>query len=422
MTSGRFGPTPATERIASIDFVRGVALLGILLVNVTSFFGPVATLFEPSLVVGMATPDRAAYLLVVSLCQGKFISLFSMLFGYGLLGQIERAAGAGRSPGKFVLRRLGTLAVFGLLHALAVWYGDVLFVYAVLGGWLLLARGAKARSLLKAAVVLLAVSAGLRAGLELLNTLSEPRTVRPMSAAPLPDGPRGLGAMLQAGPLPVSPVWVQAEVAAYRDGPWHDAQLFRLAQWLFNMLTVALAGGWQVLGMFFLGAALWRVRFFDPSQSGLRVRVLLVCLPLGAALEGVAAGFYRAGLTDRLAWAAGSGIQGLAVCVLPAGYLAGLALLADRLPAWLRTPVASAGRMALTVYLLESVLATALAYHWGLRLFGVVGARTQLLLGLAIWVGLVLFAWAYLRFFEQGPLERLWRRLEYGPRRSANGG
>ncbi len=417
-----FGPTPKAERIASIDFVRGTALLGILLVNVAALFGPIGTLFEPALIAGMAPPDRAAHLLTTSLFQGKFISIFSMLFGYGLLGQLEKAATAGRSPARFALRRLATLAAFGVVHALVIWYGDVLFIYALTGGWLLLARGASARRLLTAACVLLGICAGARAGLEVVGVVARPVAPQRVPTAELPDGPRGLKAMEKAKFEPASPVWVRAEVAAYRDGPWADAQAFRTVEWMFNLGANVLAGGWQVLGMFFIGAAMWRVRFFAPEQSALRWRVLRTCLPLGLALEGVAAWFFwSGGLTDRRIWAAGSAVQGLAVCVLPFGYLAGLALLADRLSPRARAPVASAGRMALTVYLLESVVATGLSYHWGLGWFGRVGALTQAGLAVAIWAGIVLFSWAYLARFEQGPMERVWRWLEYAGRGRTEG-
>ena len=152
-----------------------------------------------------------------------------------------------------------------------------------------------------------------------------------------------------------------------------------------------------------------------PSSKRLRRRVLLACLPLGVVLEAAAGWcFWTVGLTDRRVWAVGGGLQGLSVCFLPIGYLAGLALLADHLPAWLRAVVCSAGRTALTVYLLESVVCAALAYHWGLRWFGRVGALQQVLLAVTVWTGLTLLAWAYLRRFDQGPMEALWRLIEYG--------
>jgi uncharacterized protein len=402
---GSFGPVPKAERIAGIGFIRGLALLGILLVNAPTFFAPVAPLFDPALVKAMPFRDRAAHLLVVSLCQGKFISIFSMLFGYGLLGQIEKAAAARRSPGRFVLRRLGVLGLFGVGHAVAIWYGDVLFLHAVCGGWLLLARGASGRSLLLAAGWLLALAFFLRAGLEMVGAATGEEIAKG-AAGELPSPPpRGLEAMARAGFYPASPIWMRAEVEAYRDGPWIDAEVFRVVEWIYlNLGHSLLYGGWQVLGMFFLGAALWRWRFFSPEKHPLRRRVFVVCLLAGVALEGVAGYlFWAAGPADRLTWHTGGAVQGLAVCSLPVGYLAGLALLADRLPGWVISPVVSAGRMALTVYLLESVAATALAYHWGMGWFGRVGALYQVLLSGAIWAGLVVGSWLWLLRFDRGP-------------------
>jgi uncharacterized protein len=408
-----FAPTTKAERIASIDFVRGVALLGILLVNVAVMFGPIAAVTESGYLARWSAGDRVAALLTLSLCQTKFISLFSLLFGYGLFGQIEKAARGGRSPAGFAFRRLGALAVFGLAHALALWYGDILFIYACLGAWLLLARGASARALLVTAGCLLLVALVLRVGLEALAALFAGGT---SAAIPAPAGtPPALRGMLDAGFNPGSPVWISTETAAYRDGPWAAAQTFRTVEWLFNLIGAVLDTGWLVLGMFFLGAALYRVQFFAPEQEALRRRVLRVCLPLGVAFEGLAGWFFwTRPPTDRWAWMAGHVIQQAGLCFLPLGYLAGLALLADRLPAGVRGPVASAGRMSLTVYLLETVLATGLAYHWGLGWFGGVGPAQQALIAVCVWLALVAFSHAWLARFERGPMEWLWRRLGYG--------
>ena len=116
-----FLPTSKTERIVSIDFLRGMALLGILLVNCAALFGPIGTLSDATLLRQMADRDQIAYLVVLSVCQGKFISIFSRLFGYGLLRQFEKATSAGRSSPLFVVRRLGMrLLVFGFLHAVLI--------------------------------------------------------------------------------------------------------------------------------------------------------------------------------------------------------------------------------------------------------------------------------------------------------------
>jgi uncharacterized protein len=402
-------PTTKADRLASIDFARGMALLGILLVNAAALFGPIAALAEPTYFARQPAADRVAALGVLALCQGKFVSIFSLLFGYGLLGQLEKANAAGRSAAGFAFRRLAPLAVFGLIHALAIWYGDILFFYATMGFWLLLARRASARVLLIVGGCLVVFAVLVAAALGVLD--------RPEAAnlSPADGQARGALELLNDALGPEAPAWVASEIAAYRDGPWSRAQGFRTIEWLFNGLVMVVFLGWLALGMFFIGGALWRVRFFAPEQERLRRRVVWVCLPIGLTIEAIAIVIlWPYPPANRRAWVIGQAIQEVGVLFLPLGYLAGFALLAERLPGWLRDPVASAGRMSLTVYLLESILATALAYHWGLRLFGRFGAAVQVPLALAIWLLLVAASHLWLRNFRQGPMEWLWRRLEYG--------
>lgn len=410
----RFGPTARGDRLVNIDFARGVALLGILVVNTTLFFGPLASLIQPLSVPGMSGADRAVALLVLVLVQGKFVSLFSLLFGYGLLRQIENARDSGRSGVVFTVRRLGVLAGFGLLHALVLWHGDILFLYAVIGGWLLLARGASRRALFLSAVCLLVVALVATSGLALLTHLVSaqggPEEIT------TPEGwPSALRAMARGGFDPSSPAWAEAELKAFRDGPWQDAQWFRTILWLTFLVISLFSFGWLVLGMMVAGGFLWRAQFFDPSQPARRRRVLVIGLVVGLAFEA-AAGlcFWTAPSAESLKSALGQMLQQVALFFLPFGYLAGLAWLADRLPGWLREPVARTGRLSLTVYLLQTVVATTLSYHWGFGLFGSIGPVGQVVLAVAIWLLLVSFSHAWLARFRYGPLEALWRRLAYG--------
>jgi uncharacterized protein len=167
--------------------------------------------------------------------------------------------------------------------------------------------------------------------------------------------------------------------------------------------------------MMLAGGLLWRVQFFAPDQHALRCRVLVVGLAAGLTLEA-AAGFcfWTARSAVSGTSVMGQILQQVALFFLPFGYLAGLALLAERLPGWLREPVARTGRLSLTVYLLQTVLATALSYHWGIGLFGSVRPVGQILLAATIWLLLVAFSHCWLARFRSGPLEALWRRLAYG--------
>ena len=415
-------PTARGERLVNLDFVRGVALLGILMVNVGVMFGPLVAIMDPTYIDRLGAGDRAASLVVRVVFMAKFISIFSMLFGYGLYNQMQRAAAKGRSPAGFTFRRLAVLAAFGLIHATLVWYGDVLFVYSMLGAWLLLGRHARARTLAVIGLSLMALALVVLGGLATLGAIagSGAGAQAPAMDAGLPEtAPNSIRAIFQAGFNPASPVWLSAETKAYSEGPWIDAQVFRLFEWMYTLLASLILMGGLILGMFFMGAALWRARFFDPDQRELRWRVCRVCLPLGLAFEAGAAYFFLAYPATHL-WAntAGQLIHQAGLFFLPLGYLSGLALLADRLLEWLRSPVASAGRMSLTVYLAESLIMTGLAYHWGFGLFGSVGPLAQLGLAVVVWSALVAFSHLWQSRFALGPMEWLWRRLEYGRART----
>lgn len=413
-----FAPVAGSERLASIDFVRGAALLGIILVNGLCFFGPFADLMSPSLFSRIGPADRVVVLLVMSLAASKFISLFSLLFGFGLVGQIERAAERAGSPVWFTARRLLALLLFGVVHATLLWYGDILTLYALLGGWLLLARYGSARVLVVVAVALLLLTVGLRFGLGvLMKEEGGPSSAKAAEKKKPSDGPppRGWDAVVAAGGNPDSPVYIEAETVAFRDGPWSDAMVFRLVNWAFVLISAPFISGWQILGMFLMGAALYKLRFFSPERTGLRRAVLMWCLPLGLAVEGAAAAIYwTQPAANNWAWVIAGTIQQAALLFLPLGYLAGLALLAGAVPGWVRGPVCSAGRMSLTVYLLETVIATGIAYYWGLGLFGRLSPAQYVPLCAGIWLVLVVFAHLWLSAFSQGPMEWLWRKLAYG--------
>jgi uncharacterized protein len=409
-----YGPVPRGERLVNIDFVRGVALLGILLVNASSFFAPMIAEARPSAVAALPPHDRAARLLITALCNTKFISLFAMLFGYGLLTQIERVSAAGHSAWWFSARRLVTLGVIGLAHGLGLWYGDVLFTYATLGLVIVIFRPVKQpRDLIILAVVFLAYFA-------LMRMLGEFLTLY-LDGMSLPDrrGTRGLQAIVASGFNPSSPTWAEAETEASARGPYRDLFAFRAVIWTFSQLEMAFFAWCLIAGLFVLGMWLYRVRFFAPEQLALRRKVFLICLPIGLAVEGLGALCCIAGLKGPpVLWAVGGAIQALSLPVLPLGYLAGMSLLADALPRWLTSPIVAAGRMPLTVYLSETVISTTLAYYYGFGWFGTVGPAEQALIAVCVWAALVAFSRAWLAVFRLGPMEWLWRLAEYGRTRA----
>ena len=221
-----FGSVAPAERIESIDALRGFALLGILVVNTLFFALPVG--------VGLSTPgsgpagtpsgdeDWLAWWIVNLLFQYKFMTLFSILFGVGAAIQFERTRRAGRSFSGFFARRMVVLLGFGILHAVLLWYGDVLAVYACCGLVLLLLIGLPNRVLVLIASLMLVFTAITSAGMIALEASLA-------TGVALADEPlRGLEAIWFSEFNPMSPVWIQAERVAYGEGPIGDLFAFRI--------------------------------------------------------------------------------------------------------------------------------------------------------------------------------------------------
>ncbi len=437
-----FAPTLPAQRSEGIDFARGLALFGILLVNARFFFWPFASAIDPNCAVpGLesSTLDAVVWSIIEAFCSFKFISLFSMLFGFGIAAQANKAMRAGLSRWGFGSRRFVVLLAFGLLHATLVWYGDILVVYALFGFLVLAICVCKPRTIL----IWFFVLAGLLAVVSLCggvlvyifgtypNFLSESigdaeaDQVGRMAAqvrTPLVEGgldARGIEAMREvfgSGQFSFAdPRWMRAEMLAYQEGPWFDLFAFRMVHWLVCLSAAIFGYGWHACALMLFGAYAFRCGLFELAARARRVRLGWTCLSLGsmAAILSVLP-FWLFGLSDPLAGAChmiGLTASGLA---LPIGYATLLIEYAPRVPHAIRHPVASAGRMALTVYLCESILATALASWWGGALFAKLGDTALAMVSLGVWSALVILAWLWLTRFRIGPAEWLWRRLSYG--------
>lgn len=419
MTNPSSAPGPVTERdrILALDLLRGIAVLGILFVNMAFFAGPIAQTMLPTRLADETLVDRIAWAFVTVFCEFKFISLFSMLFGAGLALQMDRAVAAGRRFVPTYLRRLGILAVVGLFHALALWYGDILFIYSVAGLVLMLVLLLRPTQpvLIGLGLAGVIISNVLMTGLSGLQMEFE-RNQPPAAKTEEPPSPlTGMEAMKAAQFDMRTDTWMTAETLAYRDGPLRDAQTFRSVTYAIIVPSMALVYSWRLLGMFFLGAGLMRAGFFE-GRHPKRLRMMAaVGLSVGLLLEVVAvAGIWNSGFEVSWTYIAARGLHDIASFVLALGYASIVVILAKRavVAKW-GMPLVRTGRMALTNYLLETLLATFLMYWWGLGWFGSVSHAEQVGLTLAICAPLVLFSTVWLSFFKMGPLEWCWRCLTY---------
>ena len=404
-TSEPLQPLPSGERIATLDILRGFALFGILLVNMAFFSSPfpvAAGLVEW----WRGTADTVAHVLLVFTAHGKFYSLFSFLFGLGFSIQLARAESRGQSGARFFSRRLLVLLAIGAAHAFLIWMGDILMLYALLGFLLILFRNRQPKTLLVWATVFLALPVlfmGNVTALVAVGRAYQPAEMEKEFAQQALAFDQDVQSALQAyghGTF--------AEMAAQRAG-----ELAFFYSWAPAMLAP------NVLALFLLGLYAGRRGILQdiPGHLPFIRRTLRWGLLLGLFGNAVFTWCSFAGdpAVPSAVTLIGMAAFSFGAPALAFFYASALTLAAQR-PAWQRrlAPVAAMGRMALTNYLLQSLVCTAIFYAFGLGLYGKVGPAAGIALTIAIYVlQLPLSVW-WLKRFQMGPMEWLWRSLTYG--------
>ncbi len=391
-------PYPGQDRLHSIDALRGFALFGILAVN-TFFFSQPASLV---MTLGTAaSPDATAHFLVAWLAQSKFYGLFSFLFGLGFAIQMERWDE--RGPARF-RRRLVVLLGFGLAHGLLLWMGDILSFYALSGMLLPLFRKAKPRSLIVWVLCLLGLQALIFVALGGLTWAT--RTFAPADLARSLEGIRQ-GAVHDA----------TKAIQAYGSGPY--GSLFRTrARELASNYGFCLLLLTHIFSMFLLGLWAWKRRVLQaPAEhSALHSRLLLWGLGLGLPLNALIAWWSRGGMVSGMHLSLfGLSLNALASPLLTFGYIALVLRLyrSPRLSGWVE-PLHWSGRMALTNYLIHSLVMTTVFYFYGLGLYGRLRLHWSLLIALGVALAQLPLSRWWLNRHSMGPAEWLWRRLTYG--------
>lgn len=411
-------PVGLSERIGAIDVARGVALLGILFVNI-HYMGESSGIYFASRPPADATPiSSAAWYLYHVLCEAKFYPLFSMLFGAGLAIQFDRARQRSSSWILTPIRRLLTLLFIGIAHALLVWYGDILVTYAILGFWMILFARLPLKWLGIVASFLLFVSLTFLL-LTVVSTAfgghySQQKPVSEFvldSRPPLDQLVDGLMRRTLTGPWDAA--WQELEARAMRDGPYGQAFGMRAITWGITAAFTLFAGGTQILLLFVIGAILVRTGFFLPTNSLWHRRFAIGGLVLGlpAAIISAIASPFQAQTWGTAVYAF---MQTFGGPVLSLGYLGCIMLWAnsDRATV-LQRIFANTGRMGLTSYLLCSILGTAIFYHWGLGWVGETTVAQRLVFAIVVYAIVAAFASFWLRSFAFGPVEWFWRSMTY---------
>ena len=378
-------------RIADVDALRGFALLGILQVNIMAF----ASVFyglptgEPEQSIGF---NDLVHLFISVIFEMKFYLLFSFLFGYSVTLQMQSAVRAGEAFVPRFLRRQAGLWIIGLLHAVLLFHGDILTTYAVLGVILLIWRHKSDRALVKSAVWLIGVTALLWALLGMLQWM----------ASDVQDPAQDI---LNA----------QYAYTAYSGGfgsvvMQHINEL--KVMWVLLLLIQAPCA----LAMFLLGFLAGRHQFLaQPDQY----RPYLKPALKAGLLIGLPASVITA-LTALLATGTHWEVLGLALSLVSAPLLTFaiialmLTLFGTKHGLFWRDALAPAGRMALSNYLLQSVICGFIFYGYGLGLIDKTTAAENVLIGLAIFIFQLFLSRWWMRNFYYGPLEWLLRTITIG--------
>ncbi len=394
------------ERIVSMDVVRGLALLGILISNMLFFSQPLGIngLRDD---LWMSSGDKWADWISMIFIEGKFYPIFSMLFGMGVSMQMERASSRGLDFKASYLRRLYILMGFGLLHGIFLWEGDVLLAYALCGLVLLLFRNRQPKTLLFWALVLIVGPAllVLLLGVTLYLLSSHPAFHSVINEA-------------YAGDEEIRNEMFRVFVT----GSYMDVVHYRLGE-MVSTFVITLLFAPVYLGLFLIGMFAGRQGILVEVQkhTKLLVKILVICGGIGLATNFLGAWIQMSGISqlDYGKMLIGNGIISIFGPVLAIAYIAGLALLVHR---WscveLFSPFAAVGRMALTNYLSQSLIATTIFYGYGLGLGGNVGRMGTIGISLMIFAAQIVFSLCWLKFYRYGPMEWLWRSLSYGTRQA----
>jgi uncharacterized protein len=387
------GPVPAAERSAALDVLRGAALFGVLLVNMEFHRGPALYLEGSGVEEDRGPADDVVAWAISWLGAGKAYTVLAFLFGYGIAVMLRRAAQAGVPPVPRLLRRLAALFALGLLHAVLLFFGDVLIAYAVAGLALLALRDRPDRSLVRWAVALIVL-------------------------------PAVLIGLLTAGGGELSPVDAQLTVsdaedatAAYNREPGGGRRPAAARPRLRDEHPPARPA--REHRLLVLGLLAGRHRLLERPAGAHRARwrrVAVAGLGLGLPLNVLVAVTYEGGLpADPLAAGVLAAVTFTVPLVLAAGYVAGLVLLLERdgPRRALTGLLAPLGRVSLTAYLAQSLVAALVFTAYGLGLYGDVGPAAGLALTVAIFATEVAAARAYVRRRRLGPAEWLIRRVTY---------
>ena len=391
----KLAPVATSDRLFSLDMVRGLAVLGILAVNAMTFAWPWAVSSNPGIQPGFDAEAAQGWQIMHVFFQDKMRTLFSMLFGASIF--LIGGERADKARGKLLRGRLFWLAIFGAIHGLAFWFGDILLLYAWTGLFVMLMRSWSARTLLITGVSLNLICSGLYVGLMSMLAFAPPEAV----------------ASAKEGAAWTNDPAVLAESIAAFHGDAVSVTLHVMSMWptvvpmmLIFMLPATMALMLIGMGLYKSGflagrSPAWVYGLFLAAGAG---SLWLVWQETSAV---VAAGFP---FVETMA----KPYNSVLAPFISLGYASLLILLARFGLKLILTPLACAGRMAFTNYLSQTLIMTTIFYGGrGLGWYGQIGWPEMWMVIGGVWVAQLIWSPLWLSVFSMGPLEWGWRCLTY---------
>lgn len=458
-------PVAEARRIDSLDVLRGFAVLGILIMNIQSFGLPMAAYMNPTVAGGFTGANYWIWVVCHLLADLKFMSIFSMLFGAGIVLFTSRVEARGRSARGLHYRRMGWLMLIGIVHGYLLWLGDILFMYALSGMVLYLARRWRPRTLIVVGTAAVLITATLTTLFGLQYRMlekaierhdREAAIVAPVEedGAPSPDA----GGAVESADSPSSPEEsgdaaasdpesaelmrgvtvararaaikemrhnydpppeaIEKEVRAMR-GSYLDEIIYRAPHTAFMQTFLVLFYGWRVIGMMLLGMALFKWGVLGAARSS-RFYASMAVIGFAVGLPIIWIGLQRDLTVDFYYLQAKfehSHYNYFGSVFTALGWI-GVIMLLCRSGAWpwLTNSLAAVGRMAFTNYLMHTIICTTIfngRSGLGLAKFGEFDRVQLLAVVAAIFALQLVLSPIWLRCLRFGPFEWLWRSLTY---------
>ncbi len=403
-------PVGRDERIVALDFIRGIAVLGILFPNIVAFGNPILAYFWPDGLPGGATDvDRGFWLFQFVLMDGKFRGLFTLLFGAGLMLFMERTWARGGTRW-LQARRLLWLALFGLAHFFLLWTGDILFLYAVAGLIALPMLRWDAGRQLRIGVAWYLV------GSLLFTAILGEQAARENIPSVQAQNPEAYDKQAKSREKMIADA--AAESRVMREGGYRDIVNRRVREEGPNLATqIPFFALIETVPLMLIGMAMYRLGLFERRLDPAKMRRWGWIGLIGGLLLSIPLGLWVVALDFPLMLTqfAFNGPSQLLHLPMVLGLAALLSLWAPHASqTWLGRRFVATGRMAFSNYLLTSLVLMFVFQGWAGGLYGQLHRGGLLLVVLTMWVMMLAWSPVWLARFRYGPLEWLWRCLTYG--------